>query len=177
MMSVQLPSREAASLEIALGRDLFLRSLIRELAGTLQDVIGTEDASGYISVVGVAIGEQMDATYRSAFAVDRLSRQQVTDVLVDLKRRIEGDFHVIEESEDRIVLGNRRCPFGEMVQDRPSLCMMTSNVFGHIVSQNLGYAGVDLEQTIAHRHAGCRVVIHLRPGDDVPATAREYFQR
>jgi hypothetical protein len=29
------------------------------------------------------------------------------------------------------------------------MCMMTSNVFGHIAVQNLGYAHVALEQTIA----------------------------
>lgn len=177
MMSTQEPRQTAASLEVALERNLFLRSLIRELAGTLETVVGVEDAAGYISVVGVAIGEQMDATYRSAFAVDHLSRQQVAEVLVDLKRRIEGDFRIIEETEDRIVLGNSRCPFGEMVHDRSSLCMMTSNVFGHIASQNLGYAAVDLEQTIARGDAGCRVTVYLRPGDSVPVTAREYFQR
>lgn len=177
MMSAQAPDRTAASLEMPLERDVFLRSLIRELAGTLQNVIGMEDAAGYISVVGVAIGEQMDAAYRSGLAVDRLSRRQVADVLVDLKRRIEGDFHIIEETEDRIVLGNRRCPFGDMVLERPSLCMMTSNVFGHIASENLGYAAVDLEQTIARGDQGCRVVVYLRPADTVPATAREYFQR
>ena len=38
----------------------------------------------------------------------------------------------MEENEDRIVLGNRRCPFGEKVLGRPSMCMMTSNVFGSI---------------------------------------------
>ena len=42
-------------LPLALERDLFLRSLIRELAGTLQDVVGVREASGYISVVGARI--------------------------------------------------------------------------------------------------------------------------
>lgn len=168
---------DASSLEIPLERDRFTRSLIRELAGTLQDVVGLEDASGYISVVGVAIGEQIDRTYKNAFAVENLSREQVAEVLVDLKKRIQGDFYIIEETEDRIVLGNRVCPFGEMVRDRPSLCMMTSNVFGHIAAQNLGYAAVDLEATIAAGHAGCRVVVYLRPSEGVPASAREYFRR
>jgi predicted ArsR family transcriptional regulator len=143
----------------------------------LQDVVGLEDASGYISVVGTAIGEQIDTTYRNAFAVERLSREQVADVLVDLKRRIQGDFYIVEETEDRIVLANRACPFGALVRDRPSLCMMTSNVFGHITGQNLGYAAVDLEQTIAEGHRGCRVVVYLRPSEDIPPSAREYFQR
>ena len=168
---------EASSLDIPLERDVFTRSLIRELAGTLEDVVGLEDASGYISVVGTAIGEQIDRTYKNAYAIEKLSREQVADVLVDLKRRIQGDFYIVEETEDRIVLGNRACPFGEMVRDRPSLCMMTSNVFGHVAGQNLGYAAVDLEETIAQGHSGCRVVVYLRPSENVPPSAREYFRR
>lgn len=164
----------ASELDLPLERDVFSRTLIRELAGTLQDVVGLDDASGYISVVGVAVGEQIDQQYRGALAVDRLTRAQVTDVLVDLKRRIQGDFFVIEETEDRIVLGNRACPFGELVRDRPSLCMMTSNVFGHITAQNLGYAAVDLERTIAAGHSDCRVTVYLRASDDLPLTARAY---
>jgi hypothetical protein len=64
----------------------------------------------------------------------------VADALVDLKRRIGGDFFVIEQGDDKIVLGNRRCPFGEMVEGRASICMMTSNVFGSIIADNLGFA-------------------------------------
>lgn len=163
--------------EVQLDRDVFLRRLLRELAGTLQDIVGLEEASGYISVVGAAMGEHIDAEYRRALAVERLSRAQVAEVLVDLKRRIRGDFFVIEETEDRLVLGNRACPFGDFVLGRPSLCMMTSNVFGSIAAENLGYAGVELERTIAHGHAGCRVVVHLRPTEHVQPGFREYFRR
>lgn len=168
---------KASEVDIPLERDGFSRSLIRELAGTLEEVVGLEDASGYISVVGTAIGEQIDGAYKSALAVERLSREQVAEVLVDLKQRIQGDFFILEETEDRLVLGNRMCPFGDKVLNRPSLCMMTSNVFGHIAGQNLGYAAVDLEETIARGHPGCRVVVYLRPSDSIPASAREYYQR
>ncbi len=169
-------SRVAAA-DVRLEPDSFLRHLLRELAGTLQDVVGLDEASGYISVVGAAVGEHIDTEYRRALAVERLDRRQVAEVLVDLKRRIRGDFYVIEETEARIVLGNRRCPFGAFVRDRPSLCMMTSNVFGHVAAENLGYAGVELERTIAEGHPECRVVVHLRPRDDMGADVREYFRR
>lgn len=166
---------EAAS--VRLDRDVFLRRLLRELAGTLEDIVGIEEASGYVSVVGAALGEHIDSEYRRALSVDKLSRQQVSEVLVDLKRRINGDFYVVEETEDRIVLANRACPFGEFVRGRPSLCMMTSNVFGYIAAENLGYAGVELERTIAQGHAGCRVVVHLRPSEAALSGVREYFRR
>ena len=166
---------QAHEVAVPLNRDIFTRTLIRELAGTLEHVVGIEEASGYISVVGATIGEQINQNYKSALQVSALSRDQVRDVLVDLKRRIEGDFFVIEESEDRIVLGNRRCPFAEKVIGRPSMCMMTSNVFGHIAADNLGYSKVELRETIANGATECRVIVYLRPTAEAQAASgREY---
>jgi predicted ArsR family transcriptional regulator len=171
------PESKIPHLDIELDRDVFLRNLIRELAGTLEEVVGLEEASGYISVVGRSIGEQINQSYRRALQVDRLSAAQVADVLVDLKRRIEGDFYVIDETDERIVLGNRACPFAEKVRDRPSMCMMTSNVFGHVAAENLGYGKVELQRTIAQGHPECRVVIHIVPSTEAAAAdGREYFR-
>jgi len=164
-------------LNVPLDRDVFLRTLIRELAGTLEEVVGISEASGFISVVGQTIGDQIDRDYKRALAVSNLTREQVADVLVDLKRRIQGDFYVIEENEDKIVLGNRGCPFGENVLNRPSMCMMTSNVFGAIAAENLGYAKVELQETIAQGHPGCRIVVYLKPTPEAEAAeGREYFK-
>jgi predicted ArsR family transcriptional regulator len=165
----------AARAAVPLDRDVFLRTLIRELSGTLQDVVGLEEASGFISVVGQNMGRQMDDAYRAALQVERLDRRAVADVLVDLKRRIQGDFYVIEEDDTRIVLGNRACPFAEKVLGRPAMCMMTSNVFGSIAADNLGYAKVVLEETIARGDAGCRVVVYLDPESAPDTAGREYF--
>lgn len=166
-----------SELEVPLERDLFTRLLIRELSGTLHDVVGLEEASGFISVVGQRMGDHINAEYKKALEVSRLTHAQVRDVLVDLKRRIQGDFYVIEESQDKIVFGNRRCPFGDKVLDRPALCMMTSNVFGAIAAENLGYAKVALEQAIARHDPGCRVVVYLKPTPEAErAEGREYFQ-
>jgi len=172
-----IPSITAADADIPLDRDGFMRTLIRELSGTLQDVVGLEEAASFVSVVGQRVGENLDHTYRRALGVHSLDREQVAAVLVDLKRRIHGDFYVIEESDTRIVFGNRACPFGDRVVGRPSLCMMTSNVFGSIAAENLGYSKVVLEQTIAEGAPGCRVVLHLGPGDDAASEdGREYFR-
>lgn len=162
---------------IPLNRDTFMRSLVRELAGTLENVIGVEEASGFISVVGQNMGDWIDAEYRKALGIERMDREQVAEVLVDLKRRIEGDFYVIEADDTRIVLGNRACPFGDKVIGRPSMCMMTSNVFGTIASQNLGRAKVILQQTIATGSPTCRVVVHLKESAEADAEeGREYFR-
>jgi len=166
------------SLDVPLERDIFLRSLLRHLAGTLQDVVGVQEASGFVSVVGQRIGDEINTAYRGALQVSRLSREQVADVLVDLKRRINGEFEILEESDERLVFGNRCCPFGDKVVGRPSLCMMTSNVFGSIAAENLGYAKVQLQETIADGHAGCRIVVHLRQTPEAEAASgREYIRR
>jgi predicted ArsR family transcriptional regulator len=163
--------------QVELDRDVFLRTLLRHLAGTLQDVIGLDEADGFISVVGQEMGEQLGEMYRRALAVERLSTEQLGAVLVDLKRRIQGDFYVIEQDDEKLVLGNRACPFGEMVIDRPALCMMTSNVFGSITAREFGYAKIELRATIAAGAPGCHVVIYLRPTSEAEAaTGREYYR-
>jgi predicted ArsR family transcriptional regulator len=168
---------EVSRLPVELDREEFFGNLLEQLAGSLEDVIGIDEASGFISLVGQNIGEQIDRAYRRELGVERLTRPLVGRVLVDLKHRIQGDFHLIEESDDRIVLGNRACPFGKRVRSHPSLCMMTSNVFGVIAAENLGYARVELERTIARGDPGCRVVVHLRDeGDPGERRGREYFR-
>ncbi len=162
---------------VPLERDVFLRTLLRHLAGTLQDVVGLDEASGFVSVVGQNVGLEINDAYREALSLPVLSRPQVAEVLVDLKRRIEGDFFVIEESDEKIVLGNRACPFGDKVIGRPALCMMTSNVFGSIAAENLGYARVVIEEAIARGDQGCRVVVYLKPSAETEAPdGREYYK-
>jgi predicted ArsR family transcriptional regulator len=165
------------ALDIPLERDVFLRNLVRELAGTLQDVVGLEEASGFISVVGQRIGEQINEDYKAALGVPALSHAQVAEVLVDLKRRIQGRFSIVEATEERIVFSNTACPFGDKVAGRPAMCMMTSNVFGVITAENLGQAKVALEQTIARGDATCRVVVYLKASAQaLAADGREYLQ-
>lgn len=177
MRETSTPLPTVSELAIPLERDVFLRTLLGHLAGTLQNVVGLEEASGFISVVGQEIGDELNRTYKNALAVEKLSRAQVADVLVDLKRRIQGDFYVIEQDDEKIVFGNRACPFAEKVIGRPALCMMTSNVFGSIAADNLGYSKVVIEQAIARGDLGCRVVVYLTPTSHAEAArGREYFE-
>ncbi len=169
--------KDLSLLPIPLERDVFLRTLIRELSGTLQDVVGVKEASGFISIVGQKVGDAINGQYREALGVSNLSREEVADVLVDLKRRIQGEFYVIEETDEKIVFGNRVCPFAEKVRDRPALCMMTSNVFGSIAAENLGYAKVELNETIATGAPGCRVTVYIKQTDESKAAqGREYVK-
>ena len=172
--AVQTP---VSKLDIPLNRDVFLRTLLRELSGTLQNIVGLEEASGFISIVGQSMGEQINRDYKSALQVSNLSRRQVSDVLFDLKNRINGEFYILEEDDEKIVFGNKKCPFAEKVHDRPAMCMMTSNVFGTIAAENLGYAKVELQETIANGDPGCRVVVYLKPTEESQqVSGREYLK-
>jgi hypothetical protein len=164
------------ALEISLERDVFLRTLIGHLSATLQDVVGLKEATGFISIVGQRMGEEILGAYKAALDVTKLDREGVRDVCLDLKRRIQGDFYLIEEDDEKIVFGNRVCPFGEKVAGRGALCMMTSNVFGTIAAESLGYGKVVLERTIAQGASTCRVVLYLQrtPAAEA-ADGREYF--
>lgn len=162
-------------LDIPLNRDIFFTTLIRELTGTLEAVIGYEEAKGYISLVGQHMGDWINGLYTKELGVAALNREQVVAVLIDLKQRISGDFSIVAQDRQKIILSNSSCPFGDTV-DRPSICMMTSNVFGIITATNLGYAKVILEETIAEKCEQCRVTIYLEQCPEAEAAqGREYY--
>ena len=169
--------KELMDYDIPLERDVFLRDLLRNLSGTLEDVIGIDEASGFISIVGQKMGDDINALYKDVLNTDSLNRSQVSSVLADLKQRIQGDFIIESEDNEKIVLTSKSCPFAEKVIGRPSLCMMTSNVFGTITAENLGYAKVFLEETIASGNEGCKIVIYLQDNEEsVTVEGNEYYK-
>ena len=169
---------EFYKLPIPLDRDRFVRELLRSMTETLEKALGPERAAQAVAQIGAGTGEQINVYYRAALKSLCLTREQVAAAMVDLKRRIEGDFYVIEQDDEKIVLGNRACPFGAKVKDRPALCMMTSSVFGTLAAENLGYAKVELRETIARQARECRVVVWLRPSANAErAPGREFSGR
>jgi predicted ArsR family transcriptional regulator len=150
---------------------------LRHLSGTLQDVVGLDEAAGFISIVGQKMGDDINQGYCRALDVSSLNRQQVAAAMVDLKQRIKGDFSLVSEDAKKIVVQTTSCPFAEKVIGRPSLCMMTSNVFGTIAAENLGYAKVHLAKTIAMGDAGCLIEVYLQHNDEAEASpGNEYYK-
>jgi predicted ArsR family transcriptional regulator len=137
---------------------------------------GPDLSEQVVAEVGITVGGQMEAEYRAAKeVVDRLDPEQLADCFVRLKHAIDGQFYVVEISEDRIVLGNHRCPFGNAVRKSPALCRMTSAVFGGIAARNNpAGSAVVLEERIAVGDPGCRVVVHL---GEPPDHARRFAHR
>src|SRR5436190_9439316 len=173
-MSEPDDDKSMAGLHVPLDRNSYLRALLGSLADTFEGVIGQRDAAGFVSIVGQRIGEEVTQNDRDALGKKRLSASEVAQALCDFQRRVAGDFFVIEQDDEKIVLGNRACPFAERVFGHASLCMTTSGTFSVMAAQNLGYAKVVIEQAIAQGHPGCRVVIHLKPG--AQGEGREYYE-
>lgn len=163
-------------LSVPLDRDLFFRKMIRNFAKSLEETVGLDEASGYVALVGSEIGTWLEDEYQKSAGKDDFNPKEVAALLVDLKNRIGGDFFVISVEDNKIVLGNKSCPFGQLAEGRPSLCRMTSNVFGRITANQLGYARIDLEETIAKGDVACRVVIHLNPNDSDTEENHEFFR-
>lgn len=168
-----LPSPQESDSDGMFGRESFLRALVVELSHIMEVEQGPDAAATAITTVGNTIGGRMEQAYRAANEIEEaMDATQIADLFVKLKAAIDGDFYVIEANEERIVLGNRRCPFGDVVKRSPALCRMTSSVFGGIAARNRGRGAVQLEERIAVGDPECRVVVWLRnvPGGSSPYT-------
>lgn len=158
-------------------REPFLRALVVQLAQEAERREGPAAAEALVAQVGIDVGSQMEAEYRQWADVDGpLTPSQLADCYVRLKHAIEGDFYPLEVSDTRIVLGNRRCPFGLAVRKAPALCRMTSSVFGGIAAQNGPGATVILAERIAVGDDQCRVVVELgEPSQSDDRHGHRYF--
>jgi hypothetical protein len=79
-----------SELPVPLERGVFLGTLLRHRAGTLQRVVGLEGSAGVHQRRGPGDGRRDQPELKGILGVADLSREQVADVLVDLKRRIQG---------------------------------------------------------------------------------------
>ena len=165
-----LPSLDEASPTGGFAREPFLRALVVQLATAVTDHHGPAEAERAVAQVAADVGGQMEAEYRHATGIEgRLTPAQIAECYVRLKSAIDGGFSIVEVNEHRIVLVNDRCPFGDAVLRAPSLCRMTSSVFGGIAARNVDTgADVTLEERIAIGDDRCRVVVELDPASEAP---------
>jgi predicted ArsR family transcriptional regulator len=168
-------SKGEQSQTVALTEVSFLRKFIRHITGTLEELVGLDEAAGYICTVAQRMGEQLNESYRLSLGLERLNRKQVCKVITDLGKRINAE--IVFEDKEKIVLEGCTCPYGADVADRPSMCMMTTSMLGVIAAENLGYAKVSIEESRSQEDPACRVVIYLQVSEEsAPAVGREFFR-
>lgn len=171
----RLPHLDEADDDGYFDRESFLRALVVDLANHIELEYGPAAAEDAVSRIGTSIGRQMEAAFRAKRGITgSLTSEQLIELALGLKKALSGDFFVVSSEDDKIVFGNRACPFGDSVQKAPSLCRMTSSVFGGIAARSAGRdASIQLEERIAVGDAGCRAVVRLdadRTDVDVDAT-------
>lgn len=161
MAALDIPENRMRDLDIAAVSDDFFVDVAGLLTGALEETVGLADAAAFVSVVGERIGTKFAEAYGGELDGLPGDPAVLAAILVDLKRRIGGAFRVESLNEREIVLVNARCPFAGREVGHPSLCMMTTNVFGRIVADARGYARVQIDEALATGHGRCRVRIAL----------------
>ena len=141
-----------------LNREAFFNNMIGTLCGTIEDVVGVEDAEAFIGIVGRQIG---NSDLARGEALCGASPAQLAGYLQQFKAQIGGEFVVEDVAEDSVTFTNCRCPFGAEAGGRPSLCMMTTNVFGRIAANATGYARVHVKESLAKGDNRCLVTVNL----------------
>ncbi|UGB33178.1 methanogen output domain 1-containing protein [Metabacillus sp. B2-18] len=142
---------------------IFLSKLITQYAQLHSRTIG-KSAQEYIRQIGIRTGEWIETFYDENNGLS-WSPDQYAEIIVDLKNSIGGHFTISEVHPDHVVVKATGCPFGEVVQDAPHLCNMTSSVFGGIAARRFGYGKVSLRKRIALGHSGCEVAIYFEPNE------------
>lgn len=162
---------------IELDRDTFMRRLIASLGHLNEGLLGNAVAGAYIMNVGLSMGAAIEAEYKEFWGIARpFTLDEYAHVIVDLKQKIQGNFSLVAKAPEQVVVRTTSCPFDAFVRQSPSLCFMTSSVFGGIAARNFGYAKVVLHQRIALGDPGCYVTVHLRRTPEAEAAVgREYF--
>lgn len=154
-----------------------MRQLIASLGHLNEGLLGSDVAGAYIMNVGLSMGAAIEAEYKRAMDIARpFTLDEYAHVIVDLKQKIHGNFSLVSSSPEKVVVRTTSCPFDALVRQSPSLCFMTSSVFGGIAARNFGYAKVALHKRIALGDDGCHVTVHLRKTPEAEAAiGREYY--
>ncbi len=177
-LGVRLPDLDEAMPSGGFNRESFLRALVVQLAQAVERNGGPAVAESSVAQVAMDVGSQMEAEFRLAEeVVGRLDSDRLAECFLRLKHAIDGEFFIMELSDERIVLGAKRCPFGDVVRQAPALCRMTSAVFGGIAANNHGESSVRLEERIAVGDPQCRVVIDLGGGESADDDAAHHYRR
>ncbi len=141
----------------------FLQTFVTQSAKVARQLGCTkcDSSHGYIEHLGLAASSCFETLYREHNTVDdKLSLDEYSELIVNIKNQIGGNFSRASSDPGVVRVINTRCPFGDAVMEAPELCRMTSSVFGGIAARNFGYAKVVLNKRLATNDGMCEVCIY-----------------
>jgi hypothetical protein len=74
---------------------------------------------------------------------------EIARAFVEYYNKSGGGFFIVEASERRAVVANRKCPFGPAVVGQPSMCRSTAALLGSLAARVSGKAEIALDEAIA----------------------------
>jgi len=153
----------------------FLQTFILSLMSASEQ-LEKQQSEQLIEQIAKTAGCFFEEVYRSEKGNKEMALdiESYIELLLELKNNVGGNFSLSSSNQDSIALYNNKCPFGDKVVNLPSLCNMTSNVFGGIAARNFGYAKVEIAKSIAKRDGCCEVNIHLNPAFAKNRLGKEY---
>src|SRR5512142_1351018 len=90
---------------IALDRDRFMRQLVASLGHLNEGILGSDVAGAYIMNVGLSMGAAIETEYKQSWGIDRpFTLDEYSEVIVDLKQRIQGNFSLVSKSSEKVVV-------------------------------------------------------------------------
>lgn len=155
---------------VTLNKQGYFNDMLLKLGSEFHD----EASKKRVKKAAIRVAKKIEETYKKFYGVIKLNFPQVIDSLVDSQRKIGGNFVVVERTEDVIILKNTRCPFGDKVKNKSSLCATTSALCGVITARNLGYSKVVLKKTIAKGSNECLIHIYLKKTKEAGKEIDEY---
>lgn len=131
--------------------------LLGLLTGEIEGGRSLEEAAARAGATVAALVEPTDTEERGQLV-------DMAELLVEVERELGGDFEIVEAGERRIVVRNRRCPFGPATGR--GMCRFTSALAGGLAARASGRSDVTVAQSLAAGDQECRLVVDTEEGLD-----------
>lgn len=135
---------------------------LKEMLVKICQNINAKQLKDAIDKTSTNIGKDISEIYKRFHGVNKLTKSQLTDSIIDAMNKLGGNFSLVAEDGEKITLKNSKCLFGPSVKQCPMLCIATSNIIGTIVAENIGYGKVELRKTIAKGNSEDTIIVHLK---------------
>lgn len=147
---------------VSLTRESFLLQLLQHLRDCHDAVLGDALSDAFMAKVGQSVGEALEAEYKARLRIHRpFTVDEFAEVMVDVKRKIQGVFQIVSKSPEKVELRATRCPF-QVTGGPPSFCRIGTSVFGGMAARNFGYGKVVLHRSLAAGDPECRITVYLQ---------------
>ena len=144
---------------VNLNKESFLNMLTIQLATKSADKKVIKSAASKVA-------DRIIELYKEYYDIDKLNMGQVIEAIEDVEAKIGGKAKIIEQSNKKLTIECKKCPFGDNVKLCQHLCYVTSNILGKLISKNLGYAKVNIKNAISQGSDHCLVDVYLKEGKE-----------